>query len=125
MVLAAYEYLNVALGLIGDEDEQISFDVVNSPLLQKEQRATMRDQNSTRISDNSALLNVPIQHGTLRSYNNRSNKFFYKCTNCGKFGHTKDRFWGKHLDRIGLLHLHSHLRGLKGRSHMIWSEKTQ
>ena len=83
---ARFESLIVALDALGNEDEMFSLDFVKSRLLQEEQRAEMKGNNSVSSKD-SALLNRAPSTGRT-----------YHCTNCNRPGHTAPYCWGKDIN---------------------------
>lgn len=84
-----FEGLIVALDALGNEEKTFTLDFVNSRLLQEEQRADMKDK-SLATSHDSALINrTPAFTGHSPDL---------QCTNCGRKGHSAQRFWGKDVN---------------------------
>ena len=87
---ARFDSLIVALDALGNEDKDFTLDFVKSRLLQEEQRAGMRDGESSK-SKNAALVNNARGQG--------SNPYAtHVCTNCGRTGHSAQRCWGKDVN---------------------------
>ena len=84
-----FESLIVALDALGSEDKMFSLEFFKSRLLQKEQRAEMKDKSSTSNKDSALMNRVP---GTGRT--NRDMQY----TNCGRSGHTASHCWGKDIN---------------------------
>ena len=83
---ARFESLIVALDALGNKDEMLSLDFLKSRLLQDEQRAEMKGNNSVSSKDSAFINRAP---GTGRNYH---------CTNCNPPGHTAPYCWRKDIN---------------------------
>ena len=94
---STYESLIVALDALGNEEKSFTFELVKSRLLQEEQRAQDRMENTT-VPKTSALVGVNNQNNN-QGFQKRQHKYSnHRCENCGTIGHSANHCWGKNVN---------------------------